>query len=203
MKHLANGKRPYYVTAALVAAELSQTLASCKEINLTASNAQAASSRIGSAALGFKALTHYIDELASYTKKAANEINELAKDASKIATNSARTASALHYFELARIKAHDATYCDSMNKAIDKTRAHYKEQNTEFNKVLSKMEVQLADLKQNLRSANALASICRVEACRVDTHFQAIFVDVANKVDVVAAQIRERVDTAIRLFDAN
>ncbi|MBV7316819.1 chemotaxis protein [Shewanella sp. NIFS-20-20] len=203
MEHLGKGKRPYYVTAALVAAELNETLASCKEINLTASNAQAASSRIGSAALGFKALTHYIDELAGYTKKAANEINDLAKNASKIATNTAKTATAMHYFELAYAKAHDATYRDSMKKAIDKTAQHYHQQQSEFNKILAKMEVQLAELKQNLRSANALASICRVEACRVDTHFQAIFVDVANKVDVVAAQIRGRVDTAIRLFDSH
>ncbi|ABL99666.1 hypothetical protein SHAM105786_14575 [Shewanella amazonensis] len=203
MQNISQGRRPYYVTAAMVAAELNHTLASCKEINLTASNAQAASSRIGSAALGFKALTHYIDELAGYTKRAANEINQLAKEASKLATRTARTATALHYFHAARDKASTAAYAYSMAGAIETTEEHYAKLESDFNQVLSKMQVQLLDLKQNLRSANALASICRVEACRVDGRFQTIFVDVANKVDTVAAQIRERVDTAIRLFDSH
>ncbi|QSX42172.1 chemotaxis protein [Shewanella cyperi] len=203
MKDLIQGRRPYYVTAAMVAAELNQTLGCCKEINLTASNAQAASARIGSAALGFKALTHYIDELAGYTKKAANDINQLAGDASKLATQTARTALALSHFHLAQRKAADARYHASMNEAIEQTEHSLSEQEQQFQRILDRMQGQLADLKQSLRGATALASICRVEACRIDSRSQAIFVDVANKVDTVAAQIRQRVDRAISLFDSH
>lgn len=193
----------YYVIAAVVAAELNHTLTYCKQINLTASNAQAASSRVGNSALGFKALTGFIDDLASYTMKAATEINSLAHCASKMATDTARAATALKHFEKAKLKASQAKYLSSMMPAVTKTANHYAQLQTSFQKLITQMELQLHELKRNLRTANILASICRIEACRVDVDNQATFNDVANRVDSVANLIRQRVDNAIALFDTS
>ncbi len=193
----------YYVIAAVVAAELNHTLTYCKQINLTASNAQAASSRVGNAALGFKALTGFIDDLACYTMKAATDINSLAHTASKMATDTARAATALKHFEKARLKAVDAKYSQSIAPAVAQTVAHYAEIQNSFQSLINQMEQQLHELKRNLRTANILASICRIEACRVDVANQATFNDVANRVDNVANLIRERVDNAIALFDTS
>ncbi|QYJ88361.1 chemotaxis protein [Shewanella halotolerans] len=190
----------YHVIAAVVAAELNQTLSYCKQINLTASNAQAASARVGNAALGFKALTGFIDDLASYTMKAATDINQLAHQASRLATETARAAVALNHFQRAKLKANGAPYGDTINPAVAATQAHHSKLQQEFDRLIDKMENQLFELKRNLRTANILASICRIEACRVDTANQTIFNDVANRVDDVAQLIRRRVDHAITLF---
>ncbi|ACA86177.1 hypothetical protein [Shewanella woodyi] len=193
----------YYVIAAVVAAELNHTLTYCKQINLTASNAQAASSRVGNAALGFKALTGFIDDLACYTMKAATDINLLANQASKMATETARAASALKHFEKAKRNSHDAKYAKTILPAFQHTSDRYAQLQRSFQKVINQMEVQLHELKRNLRTANILASICRIEACRVDVANQATFNDVANRVDNVANKIRQRVDNAISLFDTS
>ncbi|QFU22365.1 chemotaxis protein [Shewanella eurypsychrophilus] len=193
----------YYVIAAVVAAELNHTLTYCKQINLTASNAQAASSRVGNAALGFKALTGFIDDLASYTMKAATDINTLAHSASKLATDTARAATALKHFEKAKRNATQAKYAASMEPAVTKTANLYAQLQKSFQGLITQMELQLHELKRNLRTANILASICRIEACRVDIANQATFNDVANRVDSVANQIRQRVDNAIALFDTS
>ncbi|MCJ8302814.1 chemotaxis protein [Shewanella sp.] len=193
----------YYVIAAVVAAELNHTLAYCKQINLTASNAQAASSRVGNAALGFKALTGFIDDLACYTMKAATDINILAHSASKMATDTARAAAALKHFEKAKLKAVDAKYSASMDPAVAQTESNYNKLQKSFQALINQMEQQLHELKRNLRTANILASICRIEACRVDVANQATFNDVANRVDSVANLIRQRVDNAIALFDTS
>ncbi len=193
----------YYVIAAVVAAELNHTLTYCKQINLTASNAQAASSRVGNAALGFKALTGFIDDLACYTMKAATDINNLAHKASKLATDTARAATALKHFKQAEKKAQKAKFASTITPAVEKTSQNYQQLQTSFQQLINQMEVQLHELKRNLRTANILASICRIEACRVDVANQATFNDVANRVDNVANLIRQRVDNAIALFDGS
>jgi hypothetical protein len=191
----------YYVIAAVVAAELNHTLTYCKQINLTASNAQAASSRVGNAALGFKALTGFIDDLACYTMKAATDINLLANKASKMATEAARAATALKHFEKAKLNSRNAAYSQTILPAFKNITDRHAELQSAFQKIINKMEVELFDLKRNLRTANILASICRIEACRVNIANQATFNDVANRVDFVANKIRQRVDNAISLFD--
>ncbi|QYK02960.1 chemotaxis protein [Shewanella psychrotolerans] len=191
----------YHVIAAVVAAELNHTLSYCKQINLTASNAQATSARIGNAALGFKALTGFIDDLACYTMKAATDINALAHQASLLATKKTRTSAALKHFQLAQQKAKHAKYATTINAAVKTAQLNHIEQTQRFRHLITKMETQLVELKRNLRTANILASICRIEACRVDVTNQTIFNDVANRVDNLASLIRQRVDYAITLFN--
>ena len=198
---LGRQKHPYYVIVAIVAAELNQTLAHCKEINLTASNAQAASARVGNAALGFKVLTHYIDDLASETKYAAIDINKAAHQASLLATETLRVEKALSYFQSAQQKALTAKYAHTLNAAVSATEQKHQDLKLKFTLLVSEIETKLYELKRNLRTANVLASVCRIEACRVDKTYQNIFNNVANKVDDVAQNIGMRVNNAIALFE--
>ncbi|MCF1427488.1 MAG: chemotaxis protein [Shewanella sp.] len=200
MTKYAKRKRPYYVVVAQVAAELNKTLASCRKINLTASNAQAASTRIGNTAMGFKVLTHFIDELASETQKAAKEINHLARQASTLATYIARSQMALKQFSSAKARLGSDAEQPAMQRAEVKTQAKYQHQRHEFDDMINQIQCQLDELKKTLRTANALASVCRIEACRVDKQNQDTFIGVADKVDEVAEAIHQRVDTAITLF---
>lgn len=196
-QHLQN----YYVVAAIVAAELHHTLQDCRIINLTASNAQAASLRAGDKAVGFRALTKFIDEMATYTMRMARHINQLAIRTSKIAAETARSESALKRFKLVQKKAEGAAYADSINHAVARTEAHYAQLSREFQKLVGDMRMSLEDLEQHLRSANVLASISRVEASRVDVANQDTFFTVAETVDATANRIKKRVNYSRSLFD--
>ena len=103
----------------------------------------------------------------------------------------------------AQLKAVDAKYSASMDPAVAQTESNYNKLQKSFQALINQMEQQLHELKRNLRTANILASICRIEACRVDVANQATFNDVANRVDSVANLIRQRVDNAIALFDTS
>lgn len=191
----------YYVIAALVAAELNQTLEYCKAINLTASNAQAASIRAGSSALGFKALTQFIDELASYTKRTAASVNTLARQACMLATQTARCNNTLKQLKLAQDKAQASSYRNTLVPATKKSQQNCERLEKQYQQLSYDMQVQLEELKQQLRTANVLASICRIEACRVDEANQATFNGVAEEVDKIARLIQIKVENALSLFN--
>lgn len=191
----------YSVVSAIVAAELFHTLKDCRAINLTASNAQAASLRAGDKAVGFRALTKFIDEMASYTMKMARHINRLAIQTSKVATATARSEMVLTRFSEVRRKAEGAEYADSLNDAHARTKAAHEVLHKEFNKLVGEMRACLEDLEQHLRSANVIAAISRVEASRVDVGTQGTFFTVAETVDTMANKIKKRVNYSRSLFD--
>lgn len=197
-KHLNN----YFVVAAIVAAELYRTLQDCRTMNLTASNAQAASLRAGQQAVGFRALTQYIDELASYTTKAARQINQLAVKTSKLAADTARSKAALIRFHQVRRKAEGAIYADSLNVAVVRTEEAHRDMKADFDLRVADMRRSLEDLNQQLRSATVLAAIARIEASRVDSKNRETFTAVADTVDKAASQIKARVDYSIGLFSS-
>lgn len=192
----------YYVVAAVVAAELHHTLGDCRTINLTASNAQAASLRAGDKAIGFRALTKFIDEMATYTMRMARHINQLAVRTSKIAAETARSENALHRFHLVQQKASGALYAGSIDAAVLRTEQNYLKLKKEFEHLVVEMRSSLEDLEQHLRSANVIASISRVEASRVDVGNQDTFFTVAETVDESANRIKQRVAYSRGLFDS-
>lgn len=200
-KQQTNYLHNYYVVAAIVAAELHHTLQDCRNINLTASNAQAASLRAGDKAVGFRALTKFIDEMATYTMRMARHINQLAVRTSKIAAQTARSENALHRFQLVQRKAQGAPYADSINAAVSRTEQNYTRLKKEFEKLVAEMRTSLEDLEQHLRSANVIASISRVEASRVDVGNQDTFFTVAETVDASANRIKKRVNYSRSLFN--
>jgi methyl-accepting chemotaxis protein len=192
----------YFVVAAVVAAELYRTLQDCRTMNLTASNAQAASLRAGQQAVGFRALTQYIDELASYTTKAARQINKLAVTTSKLAADTARSKAALMRFHQVRHKAKGAVYADSLNVVVARTEGAHRDMKANFDLRVADMRRSLEDLNQQLRSATVLAAIARIEASRVDSKNRETFTAVADTVDRAASQIKARVDYSIGLFSS-
>jgi hypothetical protein len=194
-------KNNYYVVSAIVAAELFHTLKDCRVINLTASNAQAASLRAGNKAVGFRALTKFIDEMAIYTMKMARHINKLAIQTSKIATATARSESALNRFDEVKRKAEGAEFADSLVGAYSRTKVAHTALRGEFDRLVNEMRCSLEDLEQHLRSANVIASIARVEASRVDEGGSGTFFTVAETVDTMANKIKKRVNYSKNLFN--
>jgi len=192
----------YFVIAAVVAAELHRTLQDCRTINLTACNAQAASLRAGQQAVGFRALTQFIDELAGFTTRSARRINLLAVQTSKLAADTARSESALMRFHQVKQKTQDAAYASSINPAVRRTEVKHRGMKQDFEQRVAEMRRSLEDLKLQLRSATVLAAIARVEASRVDSGNRDTFAAVADTVDSAANQIRLRVDYSISLFDS-
>ncbi|UZD57028.1 chemotaxis protein [Shewanella algae] len=193
--------RQFYVRAAIIAAELEKTQGHCKEINIIASNAQAASIRAGSMALGFKALTHSIDELAHFTTHSATRINHLAQTISRLTSEQTRVRKAMLQFARAREKARKARYGDSIMPALEKNSQHFTALEQQCKRLSLDIELQLEELCQQLKTAKVLASLCRIEACRIKPADQATFNHVANRVDAAAGAIRTQVDKAIQLLE--
>lgn len=80
-----------FVAAAVVAAELHKAMHIAVDISLTASNSKALALRAGERAMGFRALTNFIDELARKTISTAEHVNKLAIQVSRIASDATRT----------------------------------------------------------------------------------------------------------------
>jgi len=105
----------YFVSAAVVAAELHKAMLVAREISLTASNARALALRAGHGAAGFRAITEFIEELARKTVSASRDINGEAVRLSLTASEIARTRDALERFDKAYQKAEQAPYLHSVD----------------------------------------------------------------------------------------
>ncbi len=79
-------RKPLFVIAAEVSAELNRGVKIAKQLQLVASNARALALRAGESAAGFRPVTDSIDELVLLTFHSSNTINLQAQHLSQIAT---------------------------------------------------------------------------------------------------------------------
>ncbi len=90
---------PIFVTAASIAAELHQAMLEAKGLALTAKNARALPVRAGSKTVGFKAITHFIDELASHIIRQSQYISGVSEHLSHNAVALWRASTAAEKFD--------------------------------------------------------------------------------------------------------
>jgi len=74
-----------FVALAKISRELYLATSKAKEVSLIAKNARALAVRAGDKVLGFKAITDFIDDLATSTIQLAKEINKQALEISHMA----------------------------------------------------------------------------------------------------------------------
>lgn len=191
----------YFVVAAVVAAELHKAMALAREISLTASNARALALRAGRGAAGFRAITDFIDDLATLTINASESINKKAMAISRMASDTARAQSALERFSIAQLKANDARYLNSINTPISRTEDLYRDINHRFKKEVRLLTIQLEDLNRELRTATVLAAMSRVEASQSGNQFTGPLYVVAENVACTASKIQEHVKRSHNLFN--
>lgn len=191
----------FFVTAAVVAAELDKAQRISKQISLTASNARALAQRAGQGAAGFKAVTDFIDELAHKTVSASKMINTQAVAISRVASKSAHAESALKRFEKVYVQAKDAPYIRSIDAAHARTKGHCKSLQQEFQSLVWQLNNNLSELARELRTAKVLSAMSRVEASHSGREYEASLNVIADNVADAAAQIDAHVKHSQSLFN--
>lgn len=200
MKAQNSNEQKFFVTAAVVAAELDKAQRISKQISLTASNARALAQRAGQGAAGFKAVTDFIDELAHKTVSASKMINTQAVAISRVASRSAHAESALERFERVYRLASDAPHLHSIDAAYERTKGHCKALQHEFQSLVWQLNNNLSELARELRTAKVLSAMSRVEASHSGKEYEKSLNVIADNVAEAAAQIDQHVKRSQSLF---
>lgn len=190
----------FFVVAAIVASELHQAMLVAKDIALTASNARALALRAGQGAAGFRAITEFIDDLASNTVKASDKINAKAIRISRMAAESARTEATLASFGRAYQLAGDAPHITSIDVAFERLKNEHREVSADFDKQVAGLIGDLEELSRELRTAAVLSTMSRVEASQSGKQFESPLTVIAANVAEAADHIQEHVRHSQRLF---
>ena len=190
----------YFVSAAIVAAELHKAMLVAREISLTASNARALALRAGHGAAGFRAITEFIEELARKTVTASKDINGEAVKMSRTASEIARTRDALNRFHQAFEKAKGSTNLASLKPALEHTKAQFETLEATFHKQINQLIARLEELGRELRTATVLAAMSRVEASASGREFESSLNVIAENVARAAGKIQKHVKNSQQLF---
>ncbi len=188
-----NANHQTFVKAAIVAGELHQAMMVAHKLTITAANAKVLSIKAGSAAAGFGALTQHIDELAHNVIDISKSVNRAAVASSKASSEAERTKIALTQFSRAKQRATDAPFVDSFLKAYNDTQQTLKSLQTDYQRELKRLQGELEQIAGDLRGANVLATMSRVEATLVSHEHASALRDIADNVATAADTINHHI----------
>lgn len=189
----------YFVTAAVIAAELHKASKIAKQLSITASNARAVALRAGEGAAGFRPLTEFIDRLANLTVSSSNNINQLAGVLSRTAADKYRADHAIARFNSVYKRSHDSIHISSLDKSYQRTQEHREVLLNNYVTQQSSLLTELDELKGELRTAVILATLSRVEASQAGDLYQSALNNVAENVESSANGIKAHIQTAFSL----
>ncbi len=192
-------KRPIFVLTAQISAHLHFATKVAKRISLTAKNARAVTVRAGAQAAGFRAITDFIEELAATTIRSAEQINVIAVNISRMASDHARNQQALENFNKILEKSSDAPYIDSILPARQRAQDSVDFYRDNFHREINKLTTNLEESAKQVRSANIIASTSKIEAAQLQT-FQKEFRTIAEDIELASQQIRKHLDDAEKLL---
>lgn len=190
----------YFVISATVSAELYKAMRVAKDISLTASNARALALRAGQSAAGFRAITDFIDQLATVTVKSSNTINQLACKLSRTASESVRANDALTRFGTVQRRAASSPYIESLDSALRQTQAEMTALQKEFDQQVYLLQAELETIAKELRTATVLSAMSRIEASQTSAEFSEQLDVVASNVAAAATSIQRHVQRSQALF---
>ena len=195
-------QRTHFVVAAIVASELHKAMLVARQIALTASNARALALRAGQGAAGFRAITEFIDDLASKTVDASQQINSRAIVISRMASESARVEATLASFNRAYKLAADAPFLSSLDTAYHKVQDEHFALQREFEEQVQGLHSALEELSRELRTAAVLSTMSRVEASQSGKQFEQPLSVIASNVGDAAGRIQNHVRQSQQLFSS-
>lgn len=196
----STSKRPIFVLTAQISAHLHFATRVAKRISLTAKNARAITVRAGAQAAGFRAITDFIEELAILTIRSAEQINHIAVDISRMASDDARNQLALHNLERVTLKASSAKYLSSIDKARQDAQHLRDTYSQKFHVQILSLAKHLEESAKQVRSANIISSTSKIEASQLKT-YQTEFRTIANDIELAANEIRHQLHEAQLLLD--
>jgi hypothetical protein len=191
-KKVGRKKTEAFVALAKISRELFLATKTAQEVSLIAKNARALTVRAGDKVLGFKAITNFIDDLASTTITLATTINRQSLEVATLAAELQRKLYGLEQFALV-LSDEKAIYREScrgpqqiLQRVVEQNQS---EQKLKLNRLLSN----LSDIQQEIRSAGIIALNAKVESAK-SPEYQASLDVIADDILHSTNQIKERID---------
>jgi len=205
-----SGRRPSFVIAASVAAELHHAMQVARGVSLTAKNARAIAVRAGEQSIGFKAITNFIDDLARSMISQADRINRIAIGISRAAVMQLRARDALARFArvtqgvVANNGGNEATgprssYLASINGSYQRIEAQVVELANRLQSEFQVLDDELGETQRQIRSADIIATTSKVEASRAGAYGMQLEV-IADNIRQSADEIKKHLAAAQRLM---
>lgn len=182
-----NERREFFVSTASCVGALGRVKQTAAELSLAAKNAKAIAYRAGTAAVGFKPLTDYIDEMGRTTARLVTEISREALAVARQAVDDQRLQEAL--VRLQRGRDQIATPQDGLDRVIAKVRADVDTARATSARGLRRLLELLDDISHTMRAAGVISTRARVEATQAGIHEDSLRM-VADKVERAAGEIR-------------
>ncbi len=185
-------KTEAFVVLAKISRELFLATKTAQEVSLIAKNARALTVRAGDKVLGFKAITNFIDDLATTTIQLATTINKQALEVATLAAELQRKLYGLEQFDLV-LNDEKAVYRESCRGARQVLQREVEDNQREQKMQLNRLISNLSDIQQEIRSAGIIALNAKVESAK-SPEYQASLDVIADDILHSTNQIKTRID---------
>ncbi len=188
------------ITAATVTAELSKVKKIAKEMSIAVMNAKAISHRAGEAALGFRPITDFIDEMAQDVMQLVIKISKEAFQLSQMAVERTHVINTEKQYTRVINNGADAKHIDSLKPALKKTHEKYLNYQETLQKNIVRLTLLLDDIQYSTKGSQVLSTTSRVEASRAQ-NFSASLEVVAENLEQATDKIRSHVKSSRNKLD--
>lgn len=188
------------ITAATVTAELSKVKKIAKEMSIAVMNAKAISHRAGEAALGFRPITDFIDEMAQDVMQLVIKISKEAFQLSQMAVERTHLISTEEQYNRVLNNAAEARFVDSLKPAVNKIHQQYLTYQETLQKNIIYLTLLLDEIQSSTKGSQVLSTTSRVEASRA-RGFSASLEVVAENLEQATDKIRALVKKSRNKLD--
>ena len=189
------------ITAATITADLSKVKKIAKEMSIAVMNAKAISHRAGDAALGFRPITDFIDEMAQDVMQLVIKISKEAFQLSQVAIERAHIIKTKEQYNRVFKNANQAKYLDSLRPSVDKINQQYMSYQNTLQKSILHLSELLEEIQNSTKGSQVLSTTSRVEASRAQG-FRASLEVVADNLENATDKIRAHVKTSLYKLDS-
>lgn len=184
------------ITAATITADLSKVKKIAKEMSIAVMNAKAISHRAGDAALGFRPITDFIDEMAQDVMKLVIKISKEAFQLSQVAIERAHIIKTKEQYNRVLENAKDAKYINSLKPSVTRINNQYLDYKNTLQKSIKHLSLLLEEIQNSTKGSQVLSTTSRVEASRAGG-FRASLEVVAENLENATFKIRKHVKNSL------
>ena len=196
----SNSTENILIIAASVTAELSKVKKIAKEMSIAVMNAKAISHRAGDAALGFRPITDFIDEMAQDVMQLVIKISKEAFHLSQMAVERTHIIKTDEQYKCVLSSAQNAPHVDSLKPAANKIHIEYLRYQETLEKNIVALTLLLEEIQNSTKGSQVLSTTSRVEASSAG-NFRASLEVVAGNLEEATDKIRSLVKNSRNKLD--
>lgn len=192
MSQLQRGQNNTVIGVATIAADLHKVMYIAWSVSIAAKNAMIISAQAGEQARSFQPLTRFIDEIARTTIDSTEKVEQESIRLTRRSANYLRTLDAYQRFHQVERTGKGARFRHTFTHVIDACLLQLQQQEAQLGQQLLRLDDFMQALDLDMRSALAVASVCRIEASRAGDYRDNLSV-VADDLERAAMEIKDTV----------